>query len=89
VDLLGFRTAQFEATSRESDPRPTADAPGAPGRILCAGARRAAIKNPRREASRVPVFDVSLRFAKETNPASTVLIVRAEVRFVLRVVVLF
>ena len=33
--------------------------------------------------------DVSLRFAKETNPASTVLIVRAEVRFVLRVVVLF
>jgi hypothetical protein len=43
----------------------------------------AAIKNPRHRASRVLWNLVDFDFAKETNPASTVMSIRAEVRFVL------
>jgi hypothetical protein len=85
---LASTAAQFEATSRESDPRSTADAPGAPGRIRLAASLLAATKNPRRNASRVSLILVFCVFARETEPASTVMKIRAEVRFVLLVVVL-
>jgi hypothetical protein len=49
----------------------------------------AAIKNPRRRASRVLWNSVDFDFARETHPASTVMSIRAEGRFVLLVVVYF
>ena len=50
---------------------------------------RAAIKIPPRRASRVWLETGEIGFDKETEPASTVVCVRAEVRFVLRVVAYF
>ena len=94
------RTAQFEATPRESDPRSTAGAQGAPGRIRHARRNGAGNKKPATPGAaglvkRVVVdvfaeefFAVSV-FAEDSAPASTVSIVRAEVRVVLRVVAIF
>jgi hypothetical protein len=50
---------------------------------------RAAIKNPPRRASRVWLETGEIGFDRETDPASTVACIRAEVRFVLRVVAYF
>src|SRR5687768_5537076 len=92
--------SQFEATPRESDPRSTAGAQGAPGRIRHARRNGAGNKKPATPGAAGSVkkdvvgvfaeefFAVSV-FAEDRAPASTVSIVRAEVRVVLRVVAIF
>ncbi len=94
------RTAQFEATPRESDPRSTAGAQGAPGRIRHARRNGAGNKKPAAPGAAGSIkkdvvvvfageFFAANVFAEDRAPASTVSIVRAEVRVVLRVVAIF
>ena len=85
VDLLGFRTAQFEATPRESDPRPTAGAHRRAG--TDSGMPRAPTvrgnKKPAAQGVAGSLIGCRLRFREGNEARVHRFDVRAEVRVVL------